>query len=107
MSSPDTRYSSVPRDEEPPADGTHVSSAPKGGLFATLNNWFGNSNETAPLINRNRMTLEPPRKSNTRIAFEIVSIVGFFILVAVIILVSFVGTDEVGGIYISFKGRGE
>lgn len=111
MSTPETRYTSIPQEEDEghQSDDTRVSgnqaNNPKGegtGLYASLHNWWihqwGNSNENAPLINRSKMTLEPPRKSNVRIAFEIVTIVGIFTLIGALTMLAVLGTNEVGGI---------
>lgn len=110
-SNTDNGYSSIPREEGgdqtssanasvhqlPPA-----SIAEDNGMYARLNRWWAEQwgtkgSETAPLINRQRMTLEAPKKSNMRIAFEIVGIVGAFTLIAAIIVYFLAGTDDVGG----------
>lgn len=107
MSTPEG-YSSIPREEEEGGAGSeHVSPTQQNqkdqGLFAKLHSWYerqwssGGGSENAPLINRNRMTLEPPRKRKMRIIFEIVSIVGAFTIIAAIIVFSVAGTDDVGG----------
>lgn len=110
MSSPEAGYTSLSQEEDGgnQSDSTQISVhqiGPKGretGMYANMQHWWvrhwGNSSEAAPLINRHRMTLEPPRKSTLRVAFEIISIVGVFILVAVFIMLS-IGTDDVGGKY--------
>lgn len=109
-------YSSIPREEEGTASAAGSEAAasinqptPRNingdhqGLYAKLTSWWKKSpfsstaSENAPLINRNRMTLEPPTKSNMRIAFEIVSIVGAFTIIAAIIILSVADTNEVGG----------
>lgn len=75
-----------------------VSNSKDTSPYAKLKNWWiqrwGNSDSaSAPLINRHRMTLEAPRKSPLRVGIEITAIVGIFVLVAMVILLS-VGTSE-------------
>lgn len=105
----ETGYSNLSREEDGgnQSDSTQVSDRPtavkgqeKLGLYASLRQWWirhlGNTNESAPLINRHRMSLEPPRKSTVRVAIEIISCVSIFALIAVFIMLS-VGTDDLGG----------
>lgn len=103
----ETGYTSHSREEDGnQSDGTQVSihqTVPKGrktGIYANMHRWWishwGDLNESAPLINRHRMTLEPPRKSTLRVAIEIISIVAIFGVLAAFIMLS-VGIDDVGG----------
>lgn len=80
----------------------------KDGYGTKLKNWwsryFGASEaETAPLINRSRMTLEAPRKNPVRVALEIVLIVGVFLIFSAIVLVWFGASDDNQGIHLSQK----
>lgn len=107
-STPENGYSSIPREEGEQPDSTNVSVngqppavAEDKGVLSKMRRWWvehwgSSAGETAPLINRQRMTLEPPKKSNMRVAFEIVGIVGTFTLIAAIIVLSIAGGDEGG-----------
>ncbi|RCH78991.1 hypothetical protein CU098_007916, partial [Rhizopus stolonifer] len=69
-------HTNILQDEEQ----TSVSKSP----FSKLKRWLKSSNpsEHTPLLNQQRMTLEPPRKSSARVIFEIVTIVGVFVLIS-------------------------
>lgn len=108
MSTPENGYSSIPREEREQPDSANVSvngqpptAAEDKGVMSKMRRWWAehwgsSASETAPLINRQRMTLEPPKKSNMRVAFEIVGIVGVFTLIAAFIILYFAGGDEGG-----------
>jgi N-acetylated-alpha-linked acidic dipeptidase len=83
-------YSSVPPSEH--------EQPPKLSTVDRFRRWWSsqwNSSETAPLINRQRMTLEPPRASALSVTFKIVAIVAAFVITAAVIVFSF--TDSPTG----------
>lgn len=73
--------------------------AKDASLYAKLKHWWENTNrsENAPLINRHRMTLQAPRKSPLRVGIEITIIVGIFVLVAMVILMTMGTSDNLRG----------
>jgi hypothetical protein len=113
MSSPEG-YNAIPREDpgnnldaglqqQQRAAAESPEPATKQGLYAKFQDWWtrnwGSSHtENAPLINRNRMTLEAPRKSWFRVFSEILAIVGIFTLVATIILLTVGANEQTGGI---------
>ena len=83
-------YSSIPREEgETDSANVSVHRIEDDSLGSKFRKWWAfhwGTSDTAPLLNRYRMTLEPPRKSNLRIAFEIVAIVGLSTLFAAVVI---------------------
>lgn len=77
-------YSGIPRDEESAQQAE--SSAPKPSwtqrVKDTFHNKFGgNSDERTPLIDSNRMTIEPPKHKTVKIVLSVL----FFVLFAVLL----------------------
>jgi hypothetical protein len=106
MSSPEG-YNAIPREDPGNASqqqrpASDASEPTKQGFPAKIQGWWARNwgslrTENTPLINRNRMTLEAPRKSSFRVFLEILVIVGIFILAASIILLVANTNEQTGG----------
>ncbi|RCH80400.1 hypothetical protein CU098_002186 [Rhizopus stolonifer] len=85
-------YSSIPE------QGTENQAKPS--LLERMKKWFSNatrSSETAPLINRRTMTLEPPKASPLKTILTVLFIVGGFTLITIALALT-VGSDDNEGL---------
>lgn len=76
-------YSGVPQDEESAQqaeNGTHGASWTQRIKSAWHNKFSRSAEERAPLIDRNRMTIEPPKHKTVKIILSVL----FFVLFAVL-----------------------
>ena len=80
-------YRSIPQEGSEP----NVNRVKPYAYLSKLKEWLigHDPSENVSILNRQRMTLEPPRKSPARIIFQIVSLVALFVLVLAVLLFSY------------------
>jgi hypothetical protein len=90
-------YSSIPEERnENEVDGQQGREA-KDSFFKKIRKWWSNvsrsTSETAPLLNRRTMTLEPPKPSPLK---TILLIAGSFIVIVVFLIAIISSADSAG-----------